>query len=56
MIRTTRSSQNLYNYQEHDFNQQEIKALLDAISVSRILNESAQSQLTNKLYKPVGLL
>ena len=35
MIRVTRSSQNLYNYQEREFDQQEIKALLDAVSVFR---------------------
>lgn len=54
MIQVTRSSQNLYNYQERDFVQQEIIALLDAVSVSRILSESESDQLTNKLYKLAG--
>jgi len=54
MIRATRSSQNLYNYQERDFDQQEIVELLDAISVSGTLSEKERSQLTNKLYKLAG--
>ena len=54
MIRATRSSQNLYNYQERDFDQQEIKALLDAVSVSQMLGESERDQLMNKLYKLAG--
>ena len=54
MIRATRSSQNLYNYQERDLDQQEIVALLDAVSVSGTLSENERSQLTNKLYKLAG--
>ena len=54
MIRATRSSQNLYNYQERDFDQQEIKALLDAVSVSGLLSGSERDQLMNKLYKLAG--
>ena len=54
MIRATRSSQNLYNYQERDFDQLEIKALLDAVSVSGTLGGSERAQLTNKLYKLAG--
>ena len=54
MIRATRSSQNLYNYQERDFDQQEIKALLDAVSVSQMLSENERDQLMNKLCKLVG--
>lgn len=54
IIRATRSSQNLYNYQERDFDQQEIKALLDAVSVSQILSGSERDQLMNKLYKLAG--
>ena len=54
MIRVTRSSQNLYNYQERDFDSQEIKVLLDAVSVSRMLSGSERDQLMNKLYKLAG--
>ena len=54
MIRATRSSQNLYNYQERDFDSQEIKVLLDAVSVSRMLSGSERDQLMNKLYKLAG--
>lgn len=54
MVRITRSSQNLYNYQEREFDQQEISALLDAVSVSGIFSESEREKLTDKLYKLAG--
>ena len=54
MIRVTRSSQNLYNFQEREFDQQEIKALLDAVSVSGMFIGSERDLLMNKLYKLTG--
>ena len=54
MIRVTRSSHNLYNYQERDFDPEEIKVLLNAVSVSRMLSVSELDQITNKLYKLAG--
>ena len=54
MIRVTRSSQNLYSYQERDFDQQEIKILLDAVQTSSLVNGNDRDKLINKLYKLAG--
>lgn len=54
VIRATRSSQNLYNYQEREFDLQEIKAMLDAVTISGMISGNEREQLKNKLYKLAG--
>ena len=54
LIQVTRSSQNLYNYQERDFSLQEIKTLLDALHSSQMINGDYREQLINKIYKLAG--
>ena len=54
LIRVTRSTQNLYNYQEREFDQQEIKTLLDAVQSSGLVKGGDRDQLINKLYKLAG--
>ena len=53
-IQTTRSTQNLYNYIERDFDIPEIKLLLDAVMSSKFITRPKSDMLVSKLVELVG--
>lgn len=53
-IEVTRSSQNLYNYTEREFDTQEITAMLDAVLCSRIITHGSREQIAGKLIRLAG--
>ena len=53
-IQTTRSTQNLYNYYERDFDIPEIKLLLDAVMSSKFITAAKSEQLSKKLSELAG--
>ena len=53
-IQTTRSTQNLYNYYERDFDIPEIKLLLDAVMSSKFITTAKSEQLSKKLSELAG--
>lgn len=53
-IQTTRSTQNLYNYFERDFDVPEIKLLIDAVMSSKAITAAKSDQLTKKLAELAG--
>lgn len=53
-IEVTRSSQNLYNYTEREFDTQEITAMLDAVLCSRIITHGSREQIASKLIRLAG--
>ena len=53
-IEVTRSSQNLYNYTEREFDTREIAALLDAVLCSKVIAHSSREQISAKLSKLAG--
>lgn len=53
-IEVTRSSQNLYNYTECEFDTQEITSMLDAVLCSRIITHSSREQIAGKLTRLAG--
>ena len=53
-IEVTRSSQNLYNYTEREFDTQEITSMLDAVLCSRIITHSSREQIAGKLTRLAG--
>ena len=53
-IQTTRSTQNLYNYYEREFDIQEIKLLLDAVMSSKFITAVKSEQLSKKLSELAG--
>ncbi len=53
-IQTTRSTQNLYNYFEREFDIPEIKLLLDAVMSSKFITTAKSEQLSKKLSELAG--
>ena len=53
-IEVTRSSQNLYNYTEREFDTQEITAMLDAVLCSKIITRGSRDQIAGKLTRLAG--
>ena len=53
-IEVTRSSQNLYNYKEREFDTQEITAMLDAVLCSKIITRGSRDQIAGKLTRLAG--
>ena len=53
-IEVTRSSQNLYNYTEREFDTRDITALLDAVLCSKVIPHSSREQISAKLSKLAG--
>ena len=53
-IQTTRSTQNLYNFYERDFDVPEIKLLIDAVMSSKAITAAKSDQLTKKLAELAG--
>ncbi len=53
-IQATRSTQNLYNYIERDFDIPEIKLLLDAVMSSKFITKAKSDQLASKLVELAG--
>lgn len=53
-IQTTRSTQNLYNYYERDFDIPEIKLLLDAVMSSKFITTAKSERLSKKLSELAG--
>jgi len=54
-IQATRSTQNLYNYIERDFDNVELKLLLDAVESSKVITKSKSDQLVSKLTALAGI-
>lgn len=53
-IQATRSTQNLYNYIEREFDVPEIKLLLDAVMSSKFITKAKSDQLAAKLMELAG--
>lgn len=53
-IQETRSTQNLYNYIERDFDTPEVKLLIDAVMSSKFITKSKSDQLVAKLTELAG--
>lgn len=53
-IQTTRSTQNLYNYIDRDFDIPEVKLLIDAVASSKFITKSKSDHLTAKLSELAG--
>ena len=53
-IEVTRSSQNLYNYTEREFDTKEITAMLDAVLCSRIITHGSREQIAGKMTRLAG--
>ena len=53
-IQATRSTQNLYNYIDRDFDVPEVKMLIDAVASSKFLTKSKSDQLTSRLTELAG--
>lgn len=53
-IQATRSTQNLYNYIEREFDVPEIKLLLDAVMSSKFITKAKSDQLADKLMALAG--
>lgn len=53
-VQVTRSTQNLYNYIERDFDIPEIKLLIDAVMSSKFITKSKSDQLVAKLTDQAG--
>lgn len=53
-IQITRSSQNLYNYIDRDFDLPELKLLIDAVMSSKFITKKKSEQLTAKLMDQAG--
>ena len=53
-IEVTRSSQNLYNYTEREFDTQEITAMLDAVLCSKTIPYGSREQIAGKLTRLAG--
>lgn len=53
-IQATRSTQNLYNYIERDFDIPEIKLLIDAVMSSKFITKAKSDQLVAKLTELAG--
>lgn len=54
-IQATRSTQNLYNYIERDFDNVELKLLLDAVESSKFITKSKSDELVTKLTALAGI-
>ncbi len=54
-IQATRSTQNLYNYIERDFDNVELKLLIDAVESSKVMTKSKSDQLVSKLTAMAGI-
>ena len=53
-IQTTRSTQNLYNFIERDFDVPEIKMLIDAVMSAKFITKSKSESLVSKLTELAG--
>lgn len=53
-IQTTRSTQNLYNYYEREFDVPEVKLLMDAVMSSKTITKSKSDQLAAKVAELAG--
>ncbi len=53
-IQTTRSTQNLYNYIERDYDIPEIKLLIDAVMSSKFITKAKSDMLVSKLIELAG--
>ena len=53
-IQVTRSTQNLYNYIERDFDVPEVKMLIDAVASSKFITKSKSDSLVAKLTELAG--
>lgn len=53
-IQITRSTQNLYNYIDRDFDIPEVKLLIDAVMSSKFITKAKSDLLVTKLYKLAG--
>ena len=53
-IQATRSTQNLYNYIERDFDIPEVKLLIDAVMSSKFITKAKSDQLVSKLTELAG--
>ena len=53
-IQVTRSTQNLYNYIERDFDVPEVKLLIDAVASSKFITKSKSDSLVAKLTELAG--
>lgn len=53
-VQITRSSQNLYNYLERDFDVPELKLLIDAVMSSKFITKKKSEQLVIKLMELAG--
>lgn len=53
-VQITRSSQNLYNYIERDFDVPELKLLIDAVMSSKFITKKKSEQLVVKLMEQAG--
>lgn len=53
-VQITRSSQNLYNYLERDFDVPELKLLIDAVMSSKFITKKKSEQLVVKLMELAG--
>lgn len=54
-VQVTRSTQNLYNYIERDFDIPEVKLLIDAVMSSKFITKTKSDQLVAKLTELAGL-
>lgn len=53
-IQVTRSSQNLYNFIDRDFDVPELKLLIDAVMSSKFITKKKSNELVNKLMEQSG--
>ena len=53
-IQETRSTQNLYNYIERDFDVPEVKLLIDAVMSSKFITKAKSDQMVAKLTELAG--
>ena len=53
-VQVTRSTQNLYNYIERDFDIPEVKLLIDAVMSSKFITKAKSDQLVSKLTELAG--
>lgn len=54
-IQATRSTQNLYNYIEREFDDAELKLLIDAVESAKFISKSKSDQLVAKLTELAGM-
>ena len=54
-IQVTRSTQNMYNYIEREFDNAELKLLIDAVESSKFITKSKSELLVSKLVSLAGV-